>query len=99
MTAAIFLKDDVTLLARLIMFYAILLLLTISCFSLTVPVSMDVSFGTWHVTMWLIFVLLGGRVRNFITILSTYQCTHTNGQTQTNVQNKKHDTMNKSCRE
>jgi len=52
MTAAIFLKDDVTLLARLIMFYAIfkgfVLLLIISCFSLTVLVSMDVTSGTWR---------------------------------------------------
>ena len=43
MTAAIFLKDDVTLLARLIMLYAIfkgfVLLLSISCFTLTVCTS------------------------------------------------------------
>jgi len=51
-TTAIFLKDDVTLLARSIMFYAIfkgfVLLLSISCFSLTVLVSMNVSFGSWR---------------------------------------------------
>jgi len=48
------------------MFYAIskssVLLLSISCFSLTALVSMDVSFGIWHAIRWLIFVLLGGRV-------------------------------------
>ena len=48
------------------MFYAIskssVLLLSISCFSLTALVSMDVSFGIWRAIRWLIFVLLGGRV-------------------------------------
>jgi len=48
------------------MFYAIfksfVLLLSISCFSLTVLVSTGVSFGTWHVIGWIIFALHGGRV-------------------------------------
>jgi len=43
-------------------FQTSVLLLSISCFSLTALVSMGVSFGIWGAIRLLIFVLLGGKV-------------------------------------